>query len=518
MITWQRNRSGRSFEGRLQRAMLNYASTLLFTVATVCQALVATPFLLWWLGVEEFGALRALTDWMAYLSLLPLGVLGGLSPLLAQSLARNDTRNLHGIMAAGVKALLVLAFVTLLCGAVLATAIPKLIPVEPRLLSDLKMAGWVSVPFVFLVVLLPFRILTEARQQTFVINLFLLLQALTSIAAALFLAWAGWGISGQVFAASISAIVFLVMVCAYEWHHVTHVMRLLFQVRTDPQHWSAIWALSGPTVLRQLCGRLSVLSDNIIVAALIGPAAVAPFFLSQRLPSLAMGQLQGLGSASWAAFSELYHTGHHEIFNRRLVELIRVVSVLSVAVLVPIAAYNGHFVRRWVGTELYAGDLVTAVAVVNAFLLAVVTTADMAIGCTGHVRKLATISVIATSINLSLSLALTPRFGVLGPLLGTLVSILATHLWYVPRLLHRLFGTPVPDLARAVGIPLLSAYPYATIVWSVSRCHEPAGWLGLAAEMGTATIAYLAVAWGLIFTLEERQTWVARTRRICGTA
>ncbi len=76
-----------------------------------------------------------------------------------------------------------------------------------------------------------------------------------------------------------------------------------------------------------LCGRVSLLTDNIVVSGLLSPALVTPFVLTQRLTSLAQRELQTIGNASWAALAELSAQGRKDVFSRRLLELTRVVAV-----------------------------------------------------------------------------------------------------------------------------------------------------------------------------------------------
>jgi O-antigen/teichoic acid export membrane protein len=258
------------------------------------------------------------------------------------------------------------------------------------------------------------------------------------------------------------------------------------------------------------------MSDRIIVAALLGPAMVVPLFVTQRLAEFARSQVQSIGSATWAGLAELHATGEHEAFNKRLLELTSLVAGLSMGILVPIVAYNSHFVGLWVGSEHYAGDLVTVVAGCGAFLLTITTIWDWVFDGTGRVARLLPVTIVSTTINLALSLVLTLRLGVVGPLLGTLCAVAITSLWYVPVLLRRVFHVSPRLLMQSVGVPIAWGVPYAAFAWWLSHSGPEVGWGGLALEMTTLAASYCLVWWLFMLKAADRDLHLARIRGLFG--
>jgi O-antigen/teichoic acid export membrane protein len=280
----------------------------------------------------------------------------------------------------------------------------------------------------------------------------------------------------------------------------------------DPGARAAIRKLNMPSLLFDLSGRTGLLTDNIVIALVLGPAAVVPLFLTQRLPQLAQGQLQGVGNASWAALSDLHALGRHDVFTARLLELTRLVAALGVAVLLPIAAYNHVFVRLWVGDAHFGGTAVTVLAAVNALLLALVSLWGWCFSGTGQVALLVPVMLLSAALNISISVAAAFAIGIAGPLLGTTVAIASTTLWYLPLLLQRRFATPAAALARAVLAPLAWASVPGALVWWVSRVAPPAGWPGLAAHVAGAAALLLCVWWFFELRAGEREHYLARLR------
>ena len=499
---------------RSRRSALTFASGLGYTAITLVVGIIAVPLLLRWLGTERYGAWRAVVDWFAYLTLLELGLAEAIPPVMAKAWGRSDIERVKNTLAAGIRAYAYVAAPMMVIGLGLTAALTTVVPVTAANELDLRRAGLLMVLGMLVVPLTPFRALAEARQEGYRVNVLLLVQSLVITGTALLLAWRGWGITGQAAAAILGLLVFFGGLAVHGLRKFSGALARVLHTDATREAWSNIWRLNTPTLIRQLTTRVSLLSDRIIVAAMLGPQMVVPLYITQRLAELAQGQITGIPSATWAALSELHAQGRHETYNQRLVELTRLVAVLGAAVLVPIAAYNQHFIARWVGLDRYAGDAVTAVSCGNAFLLAIVVLWDWCFSGVGKIALLVPLGLVSAVINLSLSLALTPTLGVLGPLVGTLVSVVLTSAWYLPILLRRTFGTPVRPLIFAVATPLAWAVPYFGASWWIAQSHDPSGWLLLLSELAAWPLIFLSLFWFLGIHKGRRSEYAKRVRSI----
>jgi len=253
-----------------------------------------------------------------------------------------------------------------------------------------------------------------------------------------------------------------------------------------------------------------LVTDNIIIGGLVAPAMVVPFLLTQQLAILAQRQLQGVGNASWAGLIELQLQGKTELFNQRLIELTRLIAILAVAVLIPICAYDLNFIGLWVGPQRFGGESLVVLASLNAFLLAIFSLWTWCINGIGEVRMVMPGIAVQTAINFALSILLTLKLGLIGPVLGTTFGFLSVSIWYLPMLMHRRFDTRALDLFTAVGWPVASALPFAAIVWSLSRTLPVHGWFDMAAEMSVAALGYLVVWWAVGLSAGEKSLWRQR--------
>ena len=497
---------------RTRRSILTFLTGEVFAGVTVITGLLATPLLLRWLGEEKFGAFRVALDWYGYLSLLELGLSGALLALLAKAIGQNDIQAIRQTLAASLRAYLGAAVFMLIGGLGLAAAITRLVPVSAANAPDLRRGSMVLLFGLAFVPLSPFRALAEARQRGYRINALLVLQSLLITGLALVLARAGWGITGQCLAVVIAGVAFRFAVMAQTVRDCPGILATSIGLAPATAAWRGLWNLNWPTLIFNVCGRVSLLTDNIIVAGLLGPAMVVPFFLTQRLATLAQRELQGIGNASWAALAELYSRGELATFNQRLLELTMLVTVVGTAVLVPLAAGNRHFITLWVGPARYGGDSVTMLASINALLLAVFSLWGWSVSGTGQIGKMVGAMVAQTIINFTCSILLTRSLGVIGPLLGTLFSFLAVSMWYLPLLLRRLFGISLKELVGAVALPLGLGLPYALMVWCLAGGGGPTGMLEMTVQIAALALVYLASCWLMVLKHPDRMRWANRMR------
>jgi O-antigen/teichoic acid export membrane protein len=499
---------------RVRRSILNFGTSALFLVVTTLVALKSTPLLIKWLGEKRFGGSRIVFDTYGYLTLLELGLGGAIGPLLSRAIGLADERALRETVAAGARAYVRVALYTLAVGLALTPLVPRfakdLIGAE---VTDLRMAWVVGLGTFLTLPLLPLRTVIEARQLGYVVNLLLTAQALMITGLSLLMAWLDLGITGQAAAQMLSGWTYSLALAVIVTRANPGLFHAMLTVPTAPETRIALRNLSVPTLVLNISGRVSVLTDNLVVGGLLGTERVTSLVSTQRLVMVGQAVLQGVGGSSWAALAELHTQGERETFNRRLIEMTRMVAVLGVIGLVPIVAYNQAFFRLWLkGTVAYGGDLVAVLAAVNAVLLAEQSLWAWCFTATGKIREVVVQASVAAVLNLAVSVALTNRLGLVGPLLGTTVAFVAVGLWALPWRLNRVFGTPLVPLAKALGVPFVVGAAAAWVLhWLVSG-RQPAGWGGLAVEMSLAALVMLVLSVALLMTAEDRSLWRVRLR------
>jgi O-antigen/teichoic acid export membrane protein len=504
---------------RVRRSLLSFGTMVLYTGVTMVVGLWSTPLLQLWLGVKSFGGLRVINSAYNYLGLLELGLGGALAPLLARAVGTGDRQAMGATVAAGFRDYLRVTVLTVAMGLVLTPVIPWFArDLTGAQVDDLRRAWLVGLTASLSLALLPMRWVIEARQLGYVTNLLLTLQSLVVTAIALTLARAGWGITGQSLALVTGTLgMNLAMVAVVHRSH-PGLIRDAMTAPPDPAIHRAVRRLSLPTLLIHLSGRVSYLTDELVVGALINTSNVTALFNTQRLAILGQTMLQSAGNAVWAGLAELFARGDRETFNRRLVELSRLLGVLCAAGMGPAIAYNRAFVTRWIGQRnpafVYGGDAVIVVTAINVYFLAQMSLWTWCFSGTGKIRRVVPIAVVGAAVNLAASVLLTLRLGLVGPLLGTTVAVVPVALWALPVRLKGDFGTPLGPLFWAVSGPMLWGVVTIPAFWFLARWHAPTTYPGLALGMGLTGLASLLAGAALLLTPDERRHWQQRLRSL----
>jgi O-antigen/teichoic acid export membrane protein len=428
------------------------------------------------------------------------------------------------MLAAGFNAYLKVVIGMLLGGMILVAIITRLIRIDPIYYHDLRIATAIAVAPLMLMPFSPLRALAEANQRGYAVNLMLIVQSVVITTVAIVLAIRGWGITGQLLAIATGGVVFISLLVIdalmrYRRFLPAHPTRAPAEARR------ALWKLNTPTLIMNVCGRVGLFSDNIIIGSMLSAAAIVPFLMTQRLAQLAQAQLQSIGSATWAGLAQLHGQEQHELFRVRLIELTRLVVMLGLIVLIPILAYNRAFVTLWVGEAQYAGITLTSIAVANAMMMAVISLWGWAFSGTGRMARLVPVSLVSASLNLAVSLSATwwlshrdAHRALWGPVIGTSAACLLVLMPVMPMLLWRDFDVSPRKLVGAVAKPILLAIPYGSAVMWIALHHAPAHWATLALHMSLAGFLFSVICWCVLLSPADRANWKLRLRLARGVS
>ena len=490
--------------------MKTWGSSLVFLAATMLTGFVITPWILRLLGADQFGLARTLTESFGYMTLVAQGITVAMVPLLASAIGRGDRDSLHRTLAAAFRVYFLAAIAFVLVGLALMPVLGRMLRVIPAFRPEMRVAWLICLVGVPLTALAPMKVLVDVAHKGYVSNMLLGVQAILAAGLSVVLVWAGLGIVGLMLAMLISSLTYNVALTMVALRLNPGLLAATSAARPSRADWTALLALSGPTMLTMLADRIGVLSDSIVLTSVLGAAFATRLFLTQRLVSLGQLMLFGISGSIWPSLAEMHARGEREGFNIRLIEVTRLVAVMGVAGLAPVLAYNPHFIARWVGPANDGGRLVVLVAAAIAILQGILQIYASALVSTGHVGRLAKMAAISAVMNLILSVLLTYWLGLIGPILGTLLACAGVQLWYLPLQLRQVFGTPLRKLFRAALVPIVFGISYALGLIALADSHTPPNWFALLGEMGAASLAFLVFAYLVILGPGDRHLWNAR--------
>jgi O-antigen/teichoic acid export membrane protein len=499
-----------SAEGRSRVAFAAFSWITLVARSVIMMAagFVMTPYLLRYLGAERLGAFRTSQQWTSYLPFLYLGLGPSLLVLLVRPASRGDLAGTVGVLKSGMRITTRQTLLVILpAGIVLSWFMPDLVGVSAPLRSELRWGTMIGLASLIFAPFDLFKAALAARQLGSLINIGISVQSLTFTALAVWLAWLGWGLKGQFVANVIAIAAFSALTAYFAISHLSGYMNSR-RVEIDRRE---LHALQWPMFLTGIGGQMNLLTDYIIVSLVADPAAVVTFSITQRLMTVLGGFVSAFSDVSWAGLAELRAAGESELFERRVLELIRALVGTGLCLLATFAAFNGIFVHLWVGSEYYGGSALTILTalqtIVVAYFLFFTATIDMA----GDTRHRVAVSVPGAILNVVLSAYFGRRLGLYGVTLATVVAYMLGEAWYSPYLFCRRYGVSVRVVVRETLRAIAVAMPWALAVWFAVRIGGGAErWISLAAEFTAACIVTLVYAWFLVLHRDDRVAWRVR--------
>ena len=499
---------------RVELAFLAWSSTIVKSAVMMATGFISTPLLLRYLGAERLGALRTSQQWMAYLGYLFFGLTPAFSVLILRQVAKRDVAATTILVKKGValqlrQAMIVVAPVAM----VMAWCMPLLVPVSKNLSSELRMGAFIGVGTLLFSCSDVFRALLECLQLGYLLNLGMAAQSVVATGLGILLAWLGYGLVGQGIAACVAALVLLLILGSFGMKRLPGFWTKRAR-RLGNQERGELWRLRWPLALSGVGNQMNLQSDYMVVAMIASPSAVTGFMVTQRLISVCGGFLSiSFAQSSWAALVEILSNQGSKAFETKLLELIRLVVGVGAVLFATLAAFDRQFVRLWVGSDYYGGDLLAVLTAIQLEVFAFLLMFAWVIDVQGDTRERVVVSTVGSVLNLALSVLLGAFLGLYGVTLATILAYLATDAWYCPWVFCKRYGVSAKAIIHESARAVIIGTTWGYAIWIVSRHLSMNSWYAFSAQAGSAVAC--AIVYSVLFVLrkEDRILWVLRIKQ-----
>ncbi|MGH9374279.1 MAG: lipopolysaccharide biosynthesis protein, partial [Vicinamibacterales bacterium] len=395
---------------RTERFLKGFATGYVHLVAAAIAGLWLTPFFLRHLGESTYGLWLVGTQIVAYLLLMDLGVVALLPRETAYVTGRTGRKDAPELRDLIEKALTLAVaqtpFVTVAAAAALYWF--------PGAWSALRTPLIVVVAL--FVVTFPLRVFQAALTG---------LQDLAFVARAQFAAWAigtamnvwlvleGFTLSALAVGWCATQVLIIVSCGLRLWRKFPGAMPRRLQLGPAASVRDYITRSAWISV-SQISQVLLNGTDVMVVAALVGPAAVVPYACTGKLVAVLANQPQAILQSAAPALSELRTAADRGRLFGVSAALSQATLAVSGLVACVVLAVNAGFVTWWVGPEQFAGWPLTLL-ILGAMMVRHFNTANVyALFCFGHERRLAVTGLADGLATLALSAVLVKLFGLAG--------------------------------------------------------------------------------------------------------
>jgi O-antigen/teichoic acid export membrane protein len=266
--------------------------------------------------------------------------------------------------------------------------------------------------------------------------------------------------------------------------------RLRFSVRLiDRATLKAVKGYSIDAFLAMIAGRVSVQSGAIVVGIFLGAAEVAWFAIALRLVEFAKAFLRSATMTLTPAISSLDAAGNVEAIRQVLFKGTRWVLYLIIPVHLGLIVFGRPFLSIWLGSPEYGDRCYPALVILSGTLSLVVATsvASRILYGMGLLRRFSRASLLEAAVNLSLSLVLARRLGIVGVAWASALPNLLFCLFAIGYTC-KLLSASGREYAGKAWLRPLAAGLAPLAVWSSGWTTN--GWLGLGLAIGAGLLPY----------------------------
>ena len=411
---------------RTRQAFKNAVMGVLLELAVALSGIVIPRFFTALYGSSVNGLVASINQFISYMGLVEAGVSAAGTVALYQPLARGDRREVSGVVAAAKRFYLRSGFLFLLLDAALVLAYPFAVKNEITDVSFIRtMILILSVNgIVDYFILGKYRMLLTADQRLYIISFFQILGIVVTTGVSLLLI--RMEVSALLVKGSAAAVYILrtAAVILYVRRHYPWL-----DLREKPL--TGKFTQRNAALFHQIVGMICNNTDIILLTLLLPVKALSEvsvyslyYLVMNGLYSILFSVSNGLS----ASFGQVISTGEREVLKKSFSTYELTMFLLSFLIytcmgglmLGFVGLYSADFPDR----ALYLRPILAVLFVLAGLIMSLRLPGLTLIMAAGHYRETKWRAAIEAGINLTVSVALIFRWGIVGVLLGTCASYL----------------------------------------------------------------------------------------------
>ena len=480
-----------------RRASLTAMASLLDYGAKALASLIITPILVSGLGRALYGVWEMLARMGSYMSATDGRPTEALRLIVSQRQGESDIEgNRRYIGASLVVWATMLPVIAIIGGVLCIWAAPLLTKASPALRPQVEItAALIVLTFVLSSLAeVPESVLRGMNLGYRRMGLQSSLNILGGIAAA-GAVWMGFGLVGlggaQVVRGVATGIVYWLLVKKYvAWFKAAKPVRAEVKALLGMSVWLAL----GDGISKVLLA-----SDVLIIGATIGPALVTTYALTSYAARSAIGIHVFTAGAAMPGLGGLIGQGERHRAQQARRELQLLTWLYATVVGITVLMWNHSFVTLWVGPKNYAGLWVDLLIVIAALQTTFIRTDAYVIDATLQPRLRVVIGAGAALLTITLSIALTRMYGLIGLSCGIITGRLIQTIAYpvmVRRCLQIADRKTPQGRTHSLRLATVTALLFAAAALAGNRIvvHHWASWvLGVLASVSVGSAAALVL-------------------------
>ncbi len=416
---------------------------------------VMTPIIIRYVGKNGYGIWTLVHSFAGYYGLLNLGVRSAVMRYVARDAEVGDTKGLNATVSTAFFLFLFTGSLMILVSVLLAEPLAGFFDISDanrRAFTVLVYVIGISTWAEFLNMV--FTAVLGGYEKYVAINI---VNSLSYVGRAVFIVWAlraGWGLAAPAYGTlgmSLAVLAAKWAVCGFR------IKELKLSLRSA--HWSTMKTLIGygiPSIVITVSSLVRTKFDNVIIGRFVDVSAVAIYGVASLIIQYFFNAINtGIGVIT-PRFARLGGRQKKDEQQNLFTRSLFVGAVLACGGGMMIVLFGARFISFWVGEGFEAAVpvlwILTAAYVPE---LAQSSAFGLLLAENKH-RGLAKLSLGEAVANLSISIVLVIKFGIIGAALGTAIPMMVTKLIIQPVLVSRTVGLPLGSYYKPLIFPLIT--------------------------------------------------------------
>lgn len=408
------------------------AVSYLNTGISILSNLILVPMFLYYLGKEQYGLWIVVLSMVSYLGLSNLGIAQSVSNFVASANAKRDYDGIRAIVATGfwLYVMIVLIAIIFVFGVVLLAPLEKLIKVSSSLKNVVTPVLIISSVFFLLQLpLMIFRVSLRSLNLIYKEQLFGIMFTVMQFVGVLGILLFGIGIVGLSVVYGAVGVFSGLILFAYLCSIVPGIS--VSRKFVDKKLAKELMTPGIYFFILQLSGGLIFGTDNIIISAVLGTAAVAPYAVAFRFFMMSSGIVSVITSNLLPTITSTYALNNKQHLSDIYTNALRLCFGLGFLALFLLISIGPDLMIKWIGIDNYVGNSTFYLFICLIFIQIILFPSDsILMGTTQH-RGYAIMAVFEGIFNVALSVWWIHIWGVAGVAAATLTARLATTGWFM---------------------------------------------------------------------------------------
>lgn len=263
--------------------------------------------------------------------------------------------------------------------------------------------------------------------------------------------------------------------------------------KADLRH---MFVFSFAVLLQAAVNQLNTHMDPILLDWLVTDASVITMYSSALMIYSLYHQLVSMIGGYYLARASVLvaRSASGSEMTDMLIKPGRFQAMLALGVIAGFALFGRRFIGLWIGNGYMDAYGVVLLLMIPALIPLVQSAALSILDAQFRRMMRSAMLLLATAVNVLLSLLLIRRFGPWGAATGTAVSVLLGHGWLMNRYYARTLGLEIGRLFREIFVPVLPP-ALLTMLLCLPLLFLPCTWLAFVFQCSSFLLLYAALLW-----------------------